>query len=74
MNIHSLDDKSDEYRKIILTNWDNFVQGLKREDLTRSLVNNLMVEADYYLRLVRALESGKLRYLRIHASKKGKAI
>ena len=74
MNIHSLDDKSDEYRKIILNNWDNFVQSLKREDLTRSLVNNMMVEADFYLRQVRALESGKLRYLRLHASKKGETI
>jgi len=60
-------DESDEYRSQILGAWRNFVDTLNREEMSREFVDTLMYEAHNWLRVVRALETGDLRYLRVHA-------
>ncbi len=37
--------------------------------MSRNIINVLIREAEIWLYLVRALESGKLRYMRMHVTK-----
>lgn len=67
MDIRICEDETNEYRTILLQGWARFVEGLKKPDLQREFINDMMREAEYWLVLIRALESGKLRYVRIHA-------
>ena len=60
-------DESDDYRAVILKGWSNFVEDLTKEELDSTFVDMLMQEAQGWQRQVRALESGDLCYLRIHA-------
>lgn len=69
MNLHIHEDRTDEYRTLVLNGWSTYVNQLTKSDLDRDTVNELMHEAQYWLRLVRALESGELRYMRIHATR-----
>lgn len=69
MNIRIRKDETDIYRSRLLKAWARFVAGLRREDLTRDFINDMMREAEYWLMLIRALESGDLRYYRYHAIK-----
>lgn len=62
---------SERYRGLILGGWARLVDGLRREELTRPFVDNMMREAEYWVRLARALESGELVYLRAHCMRKG---
>jgi SAM-dependent methyltransferase len=61
------EDATNAYRSKLLRGWARFVDGLSKEDLTRDFVDELMREAEYWLMLVRALESGDLRHYRYHA-------
>ena len=74
MNLHVHEDRTDEYRIQALTAWADYVGTLTKEDLTRDIVNQLMDEAQYWLRLIRAMESGEVRFLRVHATKSGESI
>lgn len=67
MDIRIFEDATDDFRSMVLHQWKTFVDGLTRPDLNRQFVNVMMVEAQSWLRTVRALESGQLRYLRLHA-------
>ena len=69
MNLHIHEDRTDEYRQLVLAAWSDYVGKLAKSDLTREVVNQLMGEAQDWLRLVRALESGELRYMRLHATR-----
>ena len=74
MDLPIAEDETDEYRAMLLQGWSRFVAGLSKPDLTRDLVNDMMREAEYWLMLIRALESGKLRYYRYHAIRGGESI
>lgn len=74
MNLHIHEDRTDEYRKLVLDGWSTYVNQLTKSDLDRDTVNELMHEAQYWLRLVRALETGELRYMRIHATRGSETI
>lgn len=74
MNLHIHEDRTDEFRVQALTAWADYVGTLTKEDLTREIVNQLMEEAQYWLRLIRAMESGEVRFMRIHATKGGESI
>ncbi|WP_259782740.1 methyltransferase domain-containing protein [Aestuariispira ectoiniformans] len=74
MNLHIHEDRTDEYRTLVLNGWSTYVNQLQKSDLDRDTVNELMHEAQYWLRLVRALESGELRYMRIHATRGSETI
>tara|TARA_R110002110_G_scaffold85816_2_gene223453 strand:+ start:36688 stop:37677 length:990 start_codon:yes stop_codon:yes gene_type:complete len=67
LQIRTFDDASARYRQMILAGWAQFIDGLKREELTRDFVNTMMGEAEYWVRLERALGSGELVYLHCHA-------
>lgn len=60
-------EESEEYRALILKGWSDFVENLSTEDLDQSFVDMLMKEAQAWQRTVRALETGDLVYIRIHA-------
>ncbi len=64
-------DEAEEFRALILNGWSEFVENLANEDLDRDFVDMLMEEAKNWQRLVRALETGELCYLRIHAINMG---
>jgi len=64
-------DEAEEYRALILNGWSDFVENLANEELDRDFVDMLMQEAKEWQRLVRALETGDLCYLRIHAINMG---
>lgn len=74
MNLHIHEDRTEEYRSLVLNGWSTYVNQLTKSELTRDVVNELMYEAQYWLRLVRALESGELRYMRIHATRGSETI
>ncbi|MBT3811113.1 MAG: class I SAM-dependent methyltransferase [Rhodospirillaceae bacterium] len=67
LQVRSFEDASTRYRQMILAGWAQFIDGLKREELTRDFVNTMMREAEYWVRLERALGSGELVYLHCHA-------
>lgn len=67
MQIRTFDDASTHYRQMILAGWARFIDGLKREELDRDFVDTMMREAEYWVRLERALGSGELVYLHCHA-------
>jgi SAM-dependent methyltransferase len=67
MDVRIKKDETDAYRSSLLKGWARFVEGLERPDLTRGFVNEMMREAECWLMLIRALESGDLRYYRYHA-------
>lgn len=69
MNLHIHEDRTDEYRQLVLAAWSDYVGKLSKSDLSRDVVNQLMGEAQDWLRLVRSLESGELRYMRLHATR-----
>ena len=54
---------------MVLEGWSIFVASLKKDDLKRDFVTQLLAEGQRWLWLMRALESGELRYLRAHASR-----
>lgn len=74
MQIRILDGAFTDYRGMILAGWSRFIDGLKREDLTREFVDTMMREAEYWLSLERALGSGALVYLHCHATVSADAI
>jgi hypothetical protein len=74
MDMRIAQDDTDHYRSILLQGWTRFVAGLGKTDLTRDFVNEMMREAEYWLMLIRALESGKLRYYRFHAIRGGESL
>ena len=64
-------DEAEEYRALVLNGWSDFVENLANEELDRDFVDMLMEEAKSWQRMVRALETGDLCYLRIHAINMG---
>ncbi len=74
MNLHVHEDRTDEFRIQALTAWAEYVSKLTKDDLTRQIVNQLMEEAQYWLRLIRAMETGEVKFMRIHATKGGESI
>ncbi len=64
------EDESDAYHSYVLQGWASFVEGLSKEDLDRDLVSRMMVEAEFWVYLMRALQGGKVRLFRIHGIKK----
>ena len=56
-----------DFRNYILNGWAEFVDRLEREEMTRDFVDLLMVEAEKWLALTRAIEAKEISYLRIHA-------
>lgn len=68
-DIRISEDETDDYHMMILEGWQRFVDALSKPDLTREFVNRMMPEAEAWLLLTRALESGGLRYHRFHAIK-----
>lgn len=69
MNVHIHENKTDVFKDIVLRAWTGYVETLGKDDLNRHLVNQLMTEAQHWLLLVNALETGELRFMRIHATK-----
>lgn len=67
--MHIFEDETDIYRQMIVSAWDKFVSRLRKEDMTRRFINALMHEAEIWVYLVRAMESGALRYVRMHVAK-----
>ncbi len=56
-----------DFRCRILDGWTDFVDQLQKDELTREFVDVLMVEAEKWLALTRALDAGEINYLRVHA-------
>jgi len=71
MEARIMKEETEEYRNLILKGWSDFVDNLATEELDRDFVDMLMEEAKSWQRLVRALETGDLCYLRIHAINMG---
>ena len=69
MDLHIFEDKTEEYRHMVLEGWGIFVASLKKDDLNRDFVDHLLAEGQRWLWLMRALESGELLYLRTHATR-----
>ncbi|WP_161973683.1 class I SAM-dependent methyltransferase [Hwanghaeella grinnelliae] len=67
------EDESDAYHAYVLQGWATFVEGLSKEDLNRELVSLMMIEADFWVNLMRALQAGKVRLCRVHGIKKAPA-
>ncbi len=66
MDIKDYADESDDHRAMILKSWHSFVGSLSKDELTRDFVDEMMLEAEYWMLLLRALEFGALRFMRAH--------
>ncbi|WP_425403908.1 class I SAM-dependent methyltransferase [Hwanghaeella sp.] len=64
------EDESDVYHSYVLQGWAAFVDGMSRDDLDRDFVSRMMIEAEYWVYLMRALQAGKVRLIRVHGIKK----
>lgn len=74
LDVRVFQDDSDHIKSMVLQGWSQFVSELKRPQLTRTFVDSMVFEADRWLRTVRALDAGELRFLRVHAIAKGNII
>ncbi len=70
LDVRIFQDNTDEIHKMILGGWAQFVEHLSREQLTRSFVDTMILEAEHWNLTVRAIEAEELRHLRIHAMSK----
>ena len=74
LDLRIFEDESEKYSGLIRGGWAQFVDGLDKGEMTRRFVDDMMREAEYWLHLGRALESGKLIYLRAHAIRGGETV
>ncbi len=65
--VHVFQDESEVLIRLVKAGWRACVDRLESERLSRGLVNALVLEADLWLHRIRALESGQLRYVLVHA-------
>ena len=66
-DVRVFEDVTDEYVPHIQEGWKRMVATLESGGLNQDFVNTLMDEANIWHNRVRALESGRLRLLRVHA-------
>lgn len=64
------EDESDTYHGYVLESWAAYVAGLQKEDLDRETVSRMILEAEYWVYLMRVLQARKVRLFRLHAIKK----
>jgi len=74
LDLRIFEDESEKYLGLIRGGWAGFVDGLDKGEMTRRFVDDMMREAEYWLHLGRALESGRLVYLRAHAIRGGETL
>eukprot|EP00752_Nemacystus_decipiens_P001141 g1141.t1 len=74
MDLRIFEDETEKYLGLVQAGWARFVGGLTKAEMTRPFVDDMMREAEYWLYLSKALESGKLRYLRAHAIRGGETL
>lgn len=74
MNLHIHEDRTEEYRMMALTAWANYMGQLDADNLNRQRVNMLMETAQYWMSLIRAMEAGHIKFMRIHGTKGGESI
>ncbi|MCR9218894.1 MAG: class I SAM-dependent methyltransferase [Alphaproteobacteria bacterium] len=74
MDLRIFEDETEKYLGLVQGGWARFVGGLTKAEMTRPFVDDMMREAEYWLYLSKALESGKLRYLRAHAIRGGETL
>jgi ubiquinone/menaquinone biosynthesis C-methylase UbiE len=67
LRIVEFEDDTEFYRKMVLQAWQDYADGLEQVLFDEGLVDALMREAELWLHRVRALESGQLKVLRVHA-------
>ena len=60
-------DETDSFRGNVLRGWSDFASALNDDTLVRQFVDVLVTEAEQWQHQVRALESGQVRFLRVHA-------
>jgi SAM-dependent methyltransferase len=61
--LRAFETDSQAYRDMVITSWTSFVDGLSQAELTESFVDEMMREAETWLRRGRALQSGALVHL-----------
>ena len=66
-DIRVFEDETDSLCGNILRGWSDFAAGLEDRALGRTFVDVLMTEAERWLYQVKAMESGQVRFLRVHA-------
>ena len=74
MNLHVHENRTKEYSKMILDAWVNLVQNLEKSEMTDDFIKLLINEAKYWMRINKALETGEMHYMRIHATRGGESI
>ena len=57
------------YCSFILRAWAQFMANLAKDTLTREYVSAMILEAEFWMKRVKVLNSGKVRLLRCHATK-----
>lgn len=63
------EDDTDQYRKMVLAGWANLLGGIDKTELTRGFVDAMLMEAEIWLLRMKAMDSGALKLLRVHAIK-----
>ncbi len=73
-DVHILQDESEVLVKIVMAGWQACLQRLENQKMTRGVVTALVNEADIWLHRLRAIDSGQLKYVMIHARNPEKKI
>ncbi len=74
LDVRVFADNTDTWRSHIMRGWSKLVDGLGDDMPSRAFVDVLMTEAELWHDQVQALDSGQLRFLRVHAIHHGNAI
>ncbi len=67
LDVLILEEDPTDFRSHVLDGWSDFVDNLDKAEFTREFVDLLMVEAERWLALTRAIDAGEVSYLRVHA-------
>lgn len=71
MDVYIINDESAHYNELILQGWQSLQDSLVQDpNVSRTFVDVLMREAQIWLARSRALQSGKLRLIRVHARRR----
>ncbi|MBP5856880.1 methyltransferase domain-containing protein [Marivibrio halodurans] len=74
LDLRIYEDESEKYSSMLRAGWARFADGLDKSEMTKTFGRMMLSEAEYWLLLGNALDSGALRYVRAHAIRGGETL
>lgn len=74
LDLRIYEDESEKYSNMLRAGWARFADGLDKAEMTETFGKMMLGEAEYWLLLGNALDSGALRYVRAHCIRGGETL